>query len=119
MTDRVRHLCAIVLLHFAASCSAWRPMPGAGLAPVEEELIGHAKVFLRDGTKIELDDATISPDSIIGLGGVTHTRLAVARSDVAGVDMRRADIAKTFIVGVLAPVALAFLYAVAVQAGRD
>jgi hypothetical protein len=107
----------VVLL--TAGCSAWRPLPGAGLARVDGQRLGHAKVFLRDGTELELDDATISPDSIIGLGGVTHTRLAVARSDVAGVDMRRADIAKTFIVGVLAPVALAFLYAVAVQAGRD
>ena len=116
---RARYLHAIVFLHLAASCSAWRPVPGAGLAPVAEEQVGRAKVLLRDGTEILLGDATISADSIIGLGGVTHTRVAMARSDVAGVDIRRTDVARTFFIGVLAPVAFAFLYVVAVQAGRD
>jgi hypothetical protein len=114
----LRRVCAILLL-LSASCSAWRPLPGVGLARTEEERLGHAKLFMRDGMEIELEDATISPDSIVGLGGVGFTGMAVARSEVAGVDTRRTHLGKTSLAGALAPVFLAFLYVVAVQADRD
>jgi hypothetical protein len=100
---------AIVLLPLVASCSTWRQVPGVGLARVERERIGPARVFLRDGTALDLEDATISTDSIIGLGGATSTRWAVARSDVVSVDRRRAEPATRILGGVLAGVAGVFL----------
>src|SRR5258705_198665 len=93
---RARNVGAILFLQLAASCSAWHPIPGADLARVGSERLGHANVFLRDGTELDLDDATISSDSIIGFGGDTRARLAVARSDVAGIDMLSTDVTKTF-----------------------
>jgi hypothetical protein len=102
-----------------AGCSAWRPLPGAGrLARAQAEWLGHARVPLRDGTELDLEEAAISPDSIVGLGGAARTRCAVARSDVTRVETRRTVKGRTFLAGVLAPITAAFLYVVAVQATR-
>ena len=106
---RARNVCAILLSLLAAGCSAWRPLPGAGLGPSQSERLGNAKVFMRDGTELELDNATVRPDSIIGFGGETRTRLAVARSDVTRVDARQPDDAGTFVLGCLTTLFLAFL----------
>jgi hypothetical protein len=103
--QRARYLSAIVLLPLVASCSTLRQVPGVGLAHVEREWIGAARVLLRDGTALELEDATIRPDSIIGRGGATSVRWAVARADVVRVDTRRKEPATTILGGVLAGVA--------------
>ena len=68
---RTRHVGAILLLLLAAGCSTWRPLPGAGLAGPANEQLGHAKVFLRDGTEVELRDARVRPDSIVGTIGTS------------------------------------------------
>jgi hypothetical protein len=107
---RVRRVCAIVPLALAASCSVWRPQPGVGLARPETEPVGHARALLRDGTVLDLDDASISADSIVGLGGATHTRFSLPRSDVASVEVQRTEGSLTFLAGVLATL---FLFAVA------
>jgi hypothetical protein len=104
----------VVLL--TAGCSAWRPLPGAGLARVDGQRLGHAKVFLRDGTELELENSTIRSDSIIGFGGDTRTRFAVVRREVARVDARLPDAPKTFLVGAMVTVSLTFLYVATVVA---
>ena len=106
---RPRNVCAILLLLLVASCSAWRPLPGVGLAPYGGERLGHARVLLHDGTELNLKDATIRPDSIIGLGGSASTRWAVARRDVARIDTRRTDNTLTFLAGVSATTLLLLL----------
>jgi hypothetical protein len=100
---RARCLAAI-LLQLAVSCSAWRPLPGVGLARPEGEQLGHARVLLHDGTELDLEDATIRPDSIIGRGGTTLARTAVARREVARVDTRRTDGTTTYFAGASATV---------------
>ncbi|HEX7979350.1 MAG TPA: hypothetical protein VF461_12170 [Gemmatimonadaceae bacterium] len=112
---RARHHYAIVLLPLVASCSTLRPVPGVGLAHAEREWIGSARVFLRDGTALELEDATITPDSITGLGGATSTRWAVVRSDVVTVERRRAEPVTPILEGVLAGVAGVFLAVLALS----
>lgn len=107
---RARQLCALALLQLATSCSALLPVPGAGLSPAQSERVDHARVFLHDGTELQLADATITPDSIVGFGGATSTRLAVARSDVATVDTRRPEPFTTFVAGACAAVAALFLF---------
>jgi len=97
---RARYLCAILHLLLLGSCSAWRPLPGVGLAQPAGERLGRAIVFLRDGTELNLHDATIRPDSIVGLGGSASTRWAIARRDVARIDTRRTDNTVTFFAGV-------------------
>jgi hypothetical protein len=111
---RVRCLGAIALLVLATSCSVWRPQPGVGLARPEVEWVGHARALLRDGTVLDLDDVTISPDTIVGLGGATRTRFALPRTDVASVRVQRTDGTLTFLAGVLTTL---FLYAAGMVRG--
>ena len=106
---RARHLCAIVVLALVASCSAWRPVPGAALAPAPPERVDHARVSLRDGTVLLLRDAMISPDSIVGLAGAPPTRVAVPRSDVTALEAEHAEAITSFLAGVLSVVGLLYL----------
>jgi hypothetical protein len=117
--QRARYLSSIVLLYLAGSCTTLRPIPGAGLGRAEGEWLGHARVVLRDGTQMDLEEATIRRDSIAGLGGLTATRFVVARSDVARVETLRTSNPKTFLLGLLAPVAVAWLWAGVMQAADD
>ena len=100
---------AIVLLPLAVSCSAFHPVPGARLAPELAERVDRVRVFLRDGTVLDLDEVIISPDSIIGRGGTSSTRLAVARSNVEAVDARGTEPVATFLAGAFALVGALFL----------
>ena len=109
----VRRRCAIAPLALALSCSVWRPQPGVGLARPESVWVGRARVSLRDGTVLDLVDATISTDSLVGLGGATRTRFALPRSDLAQVEVRRTERFTTFFAGILATL---LLYAVAIHA---
>jgi len=102
-------LCAIALLPLAVSCSAFHRVPGASLAPELAERVDRVRVFLRDGTALELDEVVISPDSIIGRGGTPSTRLAVARSNVEAVDTRGTEPIATFVAGACAVLAGLFL----------
>ena len=63
------------------------------------ESLGQTRVVLRDRTEFELQDTMISRDSIIGFGGETRARFAVARREVARVDARQIDAPKTFAAG--------------------
>jgi hypothetical protein len=47
----VRTLCVLI-----AGCSLWRPLPGANLSHAGSERLGHAKVFMRDGTELDLSE---------------------------------------------------------------
>jgi len=100
---------AIVLLPLAVSCSAFHRIPGASLAPELAERVDRVRVFLRDGTVLDLDEVIISPDSIIGHGGTPSTRLAVARSNVEAVDTRGTEPIATFVAGACAVLAGLFL----------
>jgi len=106
---RARYLCALPLLQLAVSCSALQPLPGGALTPTSREWLGAARVSLRDGTELVLSEATITPDSIVGLSGATRTRWAVPRSDVAGVDTRDTEPFTTFLAGGFVAVAALFL----------
>ena len=100
---------AIVLFTLAVHCSAFHPVPGASLAPEVAERVDRVRVFLRDGTMLDLDEVIISPDSIIGRGGTSSTRLAVARSNVEAVDARSTEPLATFLAGASALLAGMFL----------
>jgi hypothetical protein len=99
---RLPHICAFFLL-LATACTQWHPLPGANLAQVTSDELGHAKLFLRDGTEIELRDAIVDRDSIVGFGGETRSRFAIARTEVTRVESRQADGTATFLVGGLTP----------------
>jgi hypothetical protein len=95
-----RHRWTMMLILFAPGCAVWRPLPGGGLAHPGSEQLHAIKLSLRDGTILELDDATVSRDSITGImKGEGERRFAVARREVAGVDALRPDGAKSFAAG--------------------
>jgi len=96
----LRHRCALLLLILATGCYRWLPLPGAGLAHPEKEELGRVTVWLRNGTGIELDDASIAPDSIVGVNHETSARLAIVRSDIDRVDTRNPDPFLSFVTGV-------------------
>jgi hypothetical protein len=116
-----KHRCAMLAAAFTAGCSVWRPLPGGGLARPRTEQLYSARVALRDGTAIELDDATISSDSIVGFTGEPRARRAVARREVTAVETLQGDGTKSFAAGGL--VTLSFFGAlviwVAVALGGD
>jgi len=111
-----KHRCATVMVLFTAGCSVWRPLPGAGLATPRSERLEHARIAMRYGTLLELDDARITPDSIIGFGGESRARFAVERREVVSVDARQPDAPKTFLAGAFAGLSLLALWVAALIA---
>jgi hypothetical protein len=99
-----RHRCALLLVILAAGCTRWGPLPGAGLAHPQSEELDRVTVYLRDSTAVELDDAAITPDSIVGLEHGSSTRWAVVRADVARVETQNPDSFVSFASGALAAV---------------
>ena len=99
---RTRHICVLLSL-LATACTQWHPLPGANLGQVRSDELGHARVLLRDGTELDLHDAIVDRDSIIGFGGEARTRFAVARTEVTRVESRQANGPATFLVGGLTP----------------
>lgn len=99
---RTRRIGAFLLL-LATACTQWHPLPGANLGQVTSDELGHARLSLRDGTELELRDAIVNRDSIVGFGGESQRRFAVARTEVTRVESRQADGTATFLVGGLTP----------------
>lgn len=74
----------------AAGCRTWRAVPADGATPARlaERLDGRRDVraTLADGRVVELRDARLVGDSIVGLTGAPSARGAVAVRDVAHLD---------------------------------
>jgi len=109
----------MLLVLLATGCSVWRPLPGAGLAYPASQSLHQARVVLHDGTELQLEDAMITRDSIIGFGGEGRARLAVAREGVARVDARQPDATKTFVAGGFMALSLVALFIAAAVAAMS
>ena len=116
-----RHRCTLLAVVFIAGCATWRPLPGAGFAGASREHLDQARVVLRDGTNSELEDVTISHDSIIGFYSGSLSRFAVARREVARVDAWQPDGGKSFAAGALltASVLAAFFVTAIILLSRE
>jgi len=98
MSHRLRWTTLLIL--FAVGCTVWRPLPGGGLTHPGSQQLHDVRLSLLDGTILELDDATISRDSVTGImKGEGDRRFAVARREVAGVEALQPDGAKSFAAG--------------------
>jgi hypothetical protein len=104
---------SVIVLVVVSACTRWHPLPGASMAETGSERLGHVRLVLRHGTELELRDATLGRDSIVGFGGETHARFAIARAEVTDVDSRQTDDVGTFLVGALTPVLLSWLLVLA------
>jgi hypothetical protein len=100
----------MLVVVLTAGCSVWRPLPGAGFARTGIDQLGHARLSLRGGIELELEDASVTQDSIIGFGSRSLRRIAIARHEVIGVDARETDSQRTFLLGALIPISLTFVY---------
>lgn len=86
---------AVVLLHLAG-CRTWRAVPapsdpsGAVAPPASYPRV---RVVMRDSTQLELRDATVRADSVVGLVG--GERRAIARADVARIEARKVSAGRT------------------------
>jgi|KBSMisStandDraft_5_1062788.scaffolds.fasta_scaffold388225_2 hypothetical protein len=93
--------CALLAAALSTGCAVWRPLPGGGFAGTGSDHLDHARVVLRDGTRTEITDVTISRDSIIGFRRDRFTRFAVARTDAASVEAWQPSAPKSFAAGAL------------------
>ena len=116
-----RHRCVLLAVVLVAGCATWRPLPGAGFAGAASEHLDDARVALRDGTNAELEDVTVSRDSIIGFYSGSLSRFAVARREVARVDAWQPDGGKSFAAGALltASVLAAFFVTAIILLSRE
>jgi hypothetical protein len=107
---------------FTTGCAVWRPLPGGGFAGAGSDHLDHARVALHDGTRTQIDDVTISRDSIIGLRRDRLTRFAVARTDATSVEAWQPNAPKSFAAGALftsSVLAVLFVTLIILFAGED
>jgi hypothetical protein len=111
----LRSVCALIVLANTTGCMTWRTVPARDGNVAGDASYPRARVVLRDGTTLSLDDVTVRPDSVIGFAEPERTRVAVARPQVERIETRGVSAGRTIglIGGVLAVVALAALIAIA------
>jgi hypothetical protein len=111
----LRFACGLIVLLNTTGCMSWRAVPARNGRVAGDASYPRARVVLRDGTTLSLDDVTVRPDSVIGFSGPERTRVAVAQPQVDRIETRRVSPGRTIglVGGVLAVLALAALIAVA------
>ena len=111
----LRFACGIVALLNTTGCMTWRAVPARDGRVAGDATFPRARVVLRDGTTLPLDDVTVRPDSVIGFAGEERTRVAFARPQVERIETRGVSAGRTIglVGGVLAVLALAALVAIA------
>ena len=107
---------SLLLAVSLSGCSSWRVME-TPLAPADE--YGHLRVYLKDGSVMEMKQVQASGDTLSGLGKTTkmgwreeiesfNTPVIVTMGDVSTVKLRQPDTVKTvlLVVGTVLVVAL-------------
>jgi hypothetical protein len=74
----------------------WRP---AELDPTQEFLNGRVRITRTDGSTILIRGPRLVGDSVVGTWATTAARMAIARSDVKGMDVERISRGRTALVG--------------------
>ena len=110
----LRYACGLVLLN-TTGCMSWRAVPVRDDRVAGDASYSRARVVLRDGTTLSLNDVTVRPDSVIGVAGDERTRVAVAQPQVQRIETRGVSAGRTIglVGGVLAVLAVAALIALA------
>ncbi|HKP14648.1 MAG TPA: hypothetical protein VJT85_01220 [Gemmatimonadaceae bacterium] len=111
----LRFACGLVALLNTTGCMSWRAVPARDAQIPGDASYRRARVVLRDGTTLSLNDVTVRPDSLIGFAGDERTRVAVAQPQVERIETRGVSAGRTIglVGGVLAVIALAVLVAIA------
>ena len=116
----LRVACGLIVLLNTSGCMSWRAVPAPDGRVAADASYPRARVVLRDGTTLSLDDVTARPDSVIGFAEPERTRVAVAQPQVERIETRGVSTGRTIglIGGVLAVVALAALIAIVQALGE-
>jgi hypothetical protein len=104
----------LLLLLAAGACSTWHAEKGPAPQVVAARGGGRLRIVRQDQSVVELVEARVVGDSIVGLDGSSLRHVAVATSDVLWIGTRRVDVAHTaaLAVGVVAAFAVVAYFAV-------
>ena len=88
---------AVLLLLLAAggACSTWHGQRGPAPQVVAARGGGRVRIVRQDQSVVELVEARVVGDSIVGLDGSSLRRVSVATTDVLWIGTRRVDLAHT------------------------
>ena len=114
MKARLVRPIVVALLAVSGACSTWHEQRGPAPQVVAARGGGRLRIVRQDQSVVELTEARVVGDSIVGLDGSTLRHAAVATADVQWIGTRRVDVAQTgaLIVGVVAALAVVAYFAV-------
>jgi hypothetical protein len=101
-----------LLLGSAGGCTAWHAQPGPVPRVAAASRGDRLRIVRNDDRVVEIADARLVGDSIVGSGGTPPGRIAIAVADVRRVEARRPDALLTtaLVVGVVvASIPLAYI----------
>ncbi|HET7464162.1 MAG TPA: hypothetical protein VFJ82_23090 [Longimicrobium sp.] len=106
--------CALPL----AACGTWREQPRPLPAP-RRSIPGLVRITRGDGSAIELNEAEVRGDSLVGLSSTTYRRVAMPLGQVKTVERRRTDLVGSIAVAAVVIAAAFGTYAYAILSVID
>jgi hypothetical protein len=100
---------AVVSLVAIVGCSTWQ----VSTAPVREAAatpLVHTRVTLRDGARMQLWNARVEHDSLVGNLTDDSTRTAFALADVATLELREASTRETIKLALIVALGVAYAF---------
>jgi hypothetical protein len=90
-----RATCVALLLTQLSACMTWRPVPGALGQQVGAEPISRARLRLRSGGELSLEDVRIRNDSVVGYSVSSREWRAFPVGNVTSIDRRGLSAGRT------------------------
>jgi hypothetical protein len=111
-----RAICAALLLTQLGGCMTWRPVRGTLDQQVGADPIARARLRLRGGGELSLEDVRVRSDSVVGYSVSSHEWRAVPIATVTSIDRRGISAGRTAAVVVAtAGVASLLMYGLALS----
>jgi len=106
---RIKILSALVALLIALACTEWHTSPRSASGSYPPDKIPRAKVTVLDGTSLELVDARVRTDSIVGTDPTSSGRVAIPTNRISRIESLEFSQSRTF--GLFASLGIAFVAA--------
>ena len=90
-----RAVCVALLLTQLAGCMTWRPVPGTLDQQVGAEPIPRARLRLRSGGELSLEDVKVRSDSVVGYSTSSREWRAFPVGSVASIERRGVSAGRT------------------------
>ena len=95
-TPSLRHAtCVALLLTQLSGCMTWRPVPGTLDQQVAADPIPRARLRLRSGGELSLEDVKVRRDSVVGYSVGSREWRAFPLANVASIDRRGLSAGRT------------------------